>query len=429
MKDLIKKIIVENQQAQPVSGIERIHLHIPLKSGMIITITGARRSGKTHLLWQTINSINKLGILPEQRIFLNFEDERLTLKATDLDLILQSCYELYPEQNPSDFWFFFDEIQNIKGWEKFIRRIYDTISKNIYLTGSNSKMLASEIASELRGRAINFTLYPFSLREYLNFHHAPEKHITTIDRAKITTLAKSFIITGGFPEISKAPPELRIKILQEYFNVMIYRDIVERYEISNPETLKFFIKKALVSVTAPFSVNKTYNDLKSMGYKVSNKYLYDFLEHSTAAFLLETVDKFHFSEIKREKSDKKVYAIDHGLLGAINYSHSQNLGTLLENMVYLEFRKWGKSVYYFKDLHECDFMVAENDAIIPVQVSWTIQDPLTREREINGLLKACRFAGSNTGFIITFDETSHLEVNSISIRCTPVWEYFSNPDC
>lgn len=426
MKDLIKKIIIENQQAAPVAGIQRMHVSIPLKSGMIITITGARRCGKTHLLKQTIRSVTEQGIPLKQTIFLNFEDERLNLNATDLDLILQSCYELFPEQNPADFWFFFDEIQNIEGWEKFIRRVYDNVSQNIYLTGSNSKMLASEIATELRGRSINFTLYPFSLREYLNFHNAPQKHLTTVDRAKITTLTKNFILNGGFPEISKAPPELRIKILQEYFNVMIYRDIVERYEISNPETLKFFIKKALVSVTSPFSVNKTYNDLKSMGYRVSNKYLYEYLEHSTAAFLLETVDKFHFSEIKREKSDKKVYAIDQGLLAAINYSHSQNLGTLLENMVYLEFRKWGNRVYYFKELYECDFIVEENNAFIPVQVSWTLKDALTRDREINGLLKACRHIGANSGVIITFDETSLHEVNNISIQCIPVWEYFWN---
>ena len=293
MKQIIKNIILENQNTDLPEVIPR-NVEIPTNLNVIVSIIGPRRSGKTYLLYNIINRLVKDKLNKERILFLNFEDERLKLNAENLDLILQAYQEIYPEVNLKDAYFFFDEIQNVNGWEKFIRRIYDTKTRHIFITGSNSKLLSTEIATELRGRTITFTNYPLSFNEYLKFNNIKEELFPQKNKSKIIHYAKKFLTEGGFPETISFDPKNRIRILQQYFNVMIFRDILERYKISSPETLKFFIKKIFASVTKPVSVNKTYNDLRSLGYKISNKYLYEYLTYSNTVFLTQSIRKFDF---------------------------------------------------------------------------------------------------------------------------------------
>ncbi|MDG5800649.1 ATP-binding protein [Marinilabiliaceae bacterium ANBcel2] len=425
MKQQLKDIILENQQFNPGTIIKRDYMHIPLNTGMIISIMGARRSGKTFLLYYLITKLKKEGLPVENIVFINFEDERLNLKSTDLDLILQAYQELFPDTDIKNTCFFFDEIQNVNGWEKFIRRVYDTKSKNLFVTGSNSRLLSTEIATELRGRTVSYTIYPFSFNEFVKAKNGPDNHSTQTNRAKLITLAEQFMFEGGFPELTRFDRPFKIKILQEYFNVMIYRDIIERYTISNPEVLKYFIKKIFSAVTGPLSVNKAYNDLKSMGYKVSNKYLYEYLHYCNSVFLTQSINKFDFSEIKQAKSDKKVYIIDNGLLNAIDFHVSENRGKLLENMVAMEFLKQGKKLFYYKDQTECDFIVQEERGnLIPVQVSLSLRETSTRLRETKGLINACNYIGVKNGTIITFDEEETISESSCKINAIPFYRYF-----
>jgi predicted AAA+ superfamily ATPase len=424
MKQKLKEIILENQEFKAGSIINRINLNISLNSGIIVSIMGARRSGKTFLLYYLIEELKRQGVTKEQIVFINFEDERLNLTQADLDLILQAYQEIYPETNLSDVYFFFDEIQNVKGWEKFTRRVYDTKTKKIFITGSNSKLLSSEIATALRGRTISYTVYPLNFKEYLQTQNAPSNLNTQTNRAKVIHLAEKFLFEGGFPELIGFDKSLKIKVLQDYFNVMIYRDIIERYTISNPEVLKFFIKKIFSSVTSPLSVNKAYNDIKSMGYKISNKYLYEYLAYCNAIFLTQSIHKFNFSEIKQAKSDKKVYIIDNGLLSAIDFNISENRGKLLENMVAMEYLKQDKALFYYKDQYECDFIVKDGNKLSPVQVAWTINDPATRYRELRGIYFACKLLNQDKGTIITFDEEEVIETDSVTIRVLPFYKYF-----
>ena len=306
MKDVIKSIIVEFQQRE-LPAIMKRKLVINTDLQIIVSLIGARRSGKTYLLYQSMNELVAKGVSRENIIFLNFEDERLILQSNQLDLILQGFSELYPDKKLSDCYFFFDEIQNINGWEKFVRRIFDNYSKHIFITGSNAKLLSTEIADSLRGRTLTYTVYPLSFVEYLEFKGVEFDTINPRKKAKVINNALQFIKQGGFPEVINFENDVRIKILQSYFNTMIFRDIVERYKINDVLVLKFFIKKLFANIGKPHSVNKIYNDLRSIGYKVSNNYLYDFEQYTYSVFLGISIPKFDYSEIKQAKSDKKLY--------------------------------------------------------------------------------------------------------------------------
>lgn len=424
MKEKIKEILFENQDYEVGNIVSREHIDIPLDSGLVVSLIGSRRSGKTYLLYDQIRRLRQQGIAKTNIVFINFEDERLVFAQQDLDLILQAYQEMYPDIPLREVYFFFDEIQNVTGWEKFVRRMFDSRSKKLFVTGSNSKLLSTEIATELRGRTLSFTVHPFSFREFLTASGVAPSFQTQAQKSKIIKLSEQFLHEGGFPELVSLDKRLKTKMLQEYFNVMIFRDIVERFAVSNPDVLKFFIKKIFAGVSVPFSVNKAYNDLKSMGYKVSNMYLYEYMDHCNAVFMTQTVCKFDYSEIKQSKSDKKVYVIDSGLLAAVDFKASDNRGTLLENAVAMEFLKQGKELFYHKDTHECDFVVKDAMRYVPVQVSWSVAEQDTRRRELRGLLSACQLLKSQSGIIITFDEEAQLTIEDVAVRVVPFYKYF-----
>lgn len=425
MKDIIKSII-KIYQDKKIPDIKMRNQKIPIDIPLIISLIGTRRSGKTYQLFAIKKELLERGVPAQNIVYINFEDERLNLQTSDLDYILQAYFELYPDVQPENCYFLFDEIQNINGWEKFVRRIFDTVSKKIFITGSNSKLLSSEIATSLRGRTLSFTIYPLSLNEYLQFFNVDIDLFNPQKKAKIVKYTEQFLFGGGFPEIVFLDKNIQTQVLQNYFNTMIYRDIIELYKVAAPLVLKYFIKKVFAGIGKPLSVNKIYNDLRSMNYKVSNNYLYDFEEYINSIFLTVSAPKFNYSEIKQEKADKKVYAIDTGLLSAVEFSISENKGKLLENMVFLEFLKAGVNVFYFKDKSECDFVTGKDNDYTPVQVSYTLNDLKTRDREFRGLTEACAFFNKKQATIITFDEKDELEINKLKICVVPVYDYFLN---
>jgi len=422
MKNVLKNIIVNFQTTKLKASLER-NVQMPLDSGIIISVIGVRRSGKTYLLYETIKRILESGIPKKKILYINFEDERLTLAHDQLDLILQAYQELYPRLDLTECYFFFDEIQNIGGWEKFIRRIFDTVSKNIFITGSNSRLLSTEIATELRGRTISYTLYPLSFEEYLRFSKADTGYYGTSQRISILNHFNTFLVYGGFPELINLDKTLKIKKLQDYFNSIIYKDLIERYNISNPAVLKFFIKKILSQVTKPVSINKIYNDLKSLGYRISNNLLYEYSDYIQTSYTSIFINKFEYSEIKQAKSEKKAYAIDNGILSAVDYSFSENHGKLLENLTALEILKSGKDLMYFKDNSECDFIIRDKKSFFPVQVSYSIQDPDTKQREIKGILSACEYIKAKKGTIVTYEEEDTFNTNKIGIDVIPAFKF------
>jgi uncharacterized protein len=427
-KDILKSVLSENQNSKIPLGKAR-NAVIPLNTGQVISVIGARRSGKTYLLYDLMNKLTKKGILRKKMIYVNFEDERfIDFKVSDFDTILQSQRELNPNFNINDCFFFFDEIQNILGWEKFIRRLHESGSKNIFLTGSNSKLLSSEIATSLRGRTIVVEVYPLLFNEYLSFKNIKIDLINPKNKAIIINSLNDFLKYGSFPDIIEQDNDVKILILQGYFNTMIYKDIVERYNITNPMVLKYFIKYLISNNTSEFSVNKIYNSMKSLGLKTGKDILYDYLDYVQNIYLGSVLKKFDYSMRNQEYSDKKIYSIDNGIYTSLNSNTSPNTGKLLETSVFnFLLIKYGKDkLFYFKDNTECDFVVIDNNRVIDlIQVSTSIVEDETRDREINGLVKACEFFKYKNGKIITLNDVEEsIEFKGCQINSIPSWKLF-----
>lgn len=424
-KNVIKGIILQNQNRE-LSYLKKRDVEVPVNTGKIVSVTGVRRCGKTHLLLLTISKLFAENISKENIIFINFEDERLNLKAEELDLIIQSYRELYPEKVIKEVYFFFDEIQNVQGWEKFVRRVYDTVSQNIYITGSNSKMLSSDIATSLRGRNINIELFPLSFAEYVSFKNIDTNFYVPDSKAVLVNELNSYLSSGGFPEIINS--KFSQKILNDYYYVMLYKDLIERYQIKNIPALKYFLTRLIGNIGKPSSIHKIYNELKSAGHKISKDSLYQFAEYAESIYLSFKINKFDYSFIKREQSEKKIYFIDNGLINALTYQFSENYGILLENAVFLFLRqKFGNSVYFYKNKTECDFVVMDKDKVIDIiQVSYDIEDEETLDRETRGLENAAQYFKINKGTIITFDQEaeSFITKKQVQIEIIPAYKYF-----
>jgi len=420
MKRIIKQIIRNFHLSKPFKVKPRA-LKVPLKSKKIITLIGVRRCGKTSILYDTINQLTET-IAKEQILFLNFEDERLELNASNLDLILEGYRELYPHLDLSECYFFFDEIQNVEGWEKFVRRVYDTISQHVYITGSNSKLLSQDIATSLRGRTISYEVYPLSFKEYLDFLDIEVDFYSSQSLAYMQKALLSFLKEGAFPEIIEEDSRSQRKILQEYFSVLIYKDLIERYKVQNVVALKFFLKRLLASSSKPVSINKIFNDLKSNGIKISKNSLYDYLEYAQNIFFSLTLERY---DTKINLVEKKVYTIDVGLNNALIFNFSDNIGKNMENAVFLELKRRELEIYYHQDRSsECDFIVLDRGKVThAIQVTYEMKDEKTRKREIKGLVNACKAFGLSKGLIVSFEERDVFEVEGVMVEVLPLSEF------
>ena len=422
-KELLKKII-RDFHVTALPALKRRTLQVPIDTGKIITLVGVRRSGKTSYLFNLMEDLLEQGVPIPKILYVNFEDERLDLKTEELDLLLQAYQELYPDIQLESCYFFFDEIQNIGDWDKFVRRIYDRGTKNIFITGSNARFLSSEIATSLRGRTVTYEVFPLSFREYLTFKGVIPDVNSSKSIATINHHLGDYLKHGGFPEVINYDEALRNRVLQEYFNVMIYRDLVERYDIKNLPALKFFLKRIMASATKQVSVNNIYNELKSSGFKIGKNQLYDNLEACQNIYLAQILRKHTKSLVGRELGEKKIYAIDIGLLNALDYKFSDDTGKALEQAVFLELRRREKEIYFFKDKSECDFIVKQGlEVTEAIQVAATMSDEKTRKRELRGLTDCCKEFGLREGVILTLGSSEEIDWNEVRIRVIPLFRW------
>lgn len=425
-KELLKTIISDNQ-AQSLPEIWHRSLEIPLQSKKIITLSGVRRSGKTYHLFNLMKRLKDRGLQSELILYLNFEDERLKLTTNDLDLILQAYRELYPNLDISKCYFFFDEIQEVKGWEKFIDRIYHSISNHIFITGSNSTLLSKEIASALRGRTVTYEIYPLSFKEFVDIKNHSINSKTSAGKAKLIHLFGQFLEQGGFPELIEKDQELQSKILQEYFNVMVLKDLIERYKIPQAEILKYFCKRVIGGSAGEFSVHKIYNEIKSQGYKIAKDTVYAYQNYVESIYLARFIPKYAHSIVKTELSQKKSYVIDQGMGVAMDFKLSQDKGRLLETVVCLELIKEGKQIAYMQNGAECDFVFIDKSKVTQaLQVTYNLSEEETRNREIKGLVQTCKNFSLDEGIIITMDQEQDFMIDNIKVKVIPAWKYFYN---
>ncbi|MEI7690275.1 MAG: ATP-binding protein [bacterium] len=423
-KDILKTIISDGQTT-PLPKVWRRQLELPIDSEKIVTLTGVRRSGKTYHLFGTMEQLVESGVDSTKLLYINFEDERLRLSGEEMDEILQAYRELYPDTNLSDVYFFFDEIQEVDGWEKFVDRLYSSITKHIFITGSNSKFLSKEIATSLRGRTITYEVYPLSFSELASITYPDVDPNSSRGKAQLANLYDKYLIRGGFPEVIKSDDSIKDKILQEYFNVMLLHDLVERYNISQSVILKYFCKRVVATTASEFSVNKIYNELKSQGYHISKDTLYSYVDNIESIYLARFVPKYSESFVKSENSQKKVYIIDQGMGASLDFKLAGDKGRLLETTVALELLKQGSQIAYSQDeTSECDFVKINKEQVIEaIQVTYDISDKKTLEREINGLVRCCKRFGLSEGYILTIGADETNKVDGIDVHILSAWKY------
>lgn len=423
-KDIIKNLITDFHE-KGIPSVKPRLLEIPINSKKIIALTGVRRSGKTYHLYNIIDKLIRNKTEINNFLYFNFEDERIDRKTFEFNNIIESYQELYPEIDLNKCYFLFDEIQNIDGWERFVRRVYEQISKNIFVTGSNSRLLSREISTSLRGRSINYEIFPLNFREYLDFKDIEINMNSTRSNSVIFNAFEKFLYDGGFPELIFIDDEIKNSVLQEYFNVMIFRDLIERYEITQTAILKYFCKRVIGNSAKEFSANKIYNEIKSQGYKISKDTIYEFQDYVESIYLAFFLPKYLPSVVKQEFSRKKAYSIDNGLAASINTFFIRDKGATLENLVFLELIKKGKNVFYYSSNYECDFLIIENDSVSEaIQVCYDINDQDTKIREERGLLGACKEFNLNKGLMLTYNDEQKYITDGITIDIMPAYKYF-----
>ena len=428
MKQLFKELILDFQQSDIDAGVPR-HVEITPVHKKAAVCMGVRRSGKSTLMLQLINKLLNKGINKNDILYLNFFDERFhTLKSEGLNDITEAYYTLYPEKkNAATVYYFFDEIQMIEGWEAFVERLLRTEKCEIYLTGSSARMLSKEVATQMRGRAISWELFPFSFREYLCFKGvAAPDDLSARCRMLVEKTFEEYLETGGFPETAGTDKKLRIKIHQEYFGAMLFRDLIERHDISHPKAVADLAHWMSDNTASLYSVNNLTNYLKSLGHKISKSSVSDYIQWFEDAYIFFTVRIFDASLARSNTNPKKIYCIDHSLVRSVSSGILVNSGHLLENLVFITLRRYVQKIYYYKckSGKEVDFIITDKSGKkMLIQVCESLADPKTKNREISALAEAMEELNLNSGTIVTLDKDETITAEAGDISVVPAWRF------
>ena len=412
------------------SGIERPtylnRLKDFLKTGQIVVITGARRAGKSFLMRQLIKSLISDGISRNNILMVNFEDPRFTELDTK---ILQKIYEVYLEfLNPKgDVFIFLDEVQEVSGWEKWVRTIYELKKAKLVISGSNAKLLSAELSTLLTGRHIDLEVFPLSFQEYLIFNGLDLKDKLDFagKRVEIERLFIKYLEWGGFPEVVLSGEKK--KLLFHYFEDIVNKDLVKRHKIRKPAKLNSLAKFYLTNISS----SVTFNSLEKF-LSVSADTVEKFSHYFEDAYLVFFLKRFSFKVKEQEKSPRKVYAIDTGLANVLGFRFSRNLGRLAENIIFVELlrkKTLGENnleFYYWRNSQnkEVDFIIKENLKVSKaLQICWEMNRPETRTREIKPLLKVMEKLKIDKGFIITQDLEKEENIGEKKIKYLPLWKW------
>lgn len=411
-KDLIKYLISYYQDF--VSQVSFEKREYDLEANANYVFVGLRRAGKSYLMYQQIHHLMEQGHSIDEILYFNFEDDRIdSMDISDLDLI-KCCYEEMYEHQPI---FFLDEIQNIQGWEKFARRLADT-GYRVYITGSNAKMLSSEIATTLGGRYLIKEIYPFSFREFLLFKRIDlsDKNVLYKSRNVIVKEYEEYFKNGGLPEtLQMADKRAWISSL---FNKIFFGDLVTRHQVRNDFALRIMIRKLAESVKQPTSFTRIASIASMVGKKISVDTVIDYMGYLQESWLILPFENIA-AKLADKESNKKYYFIDNGIL---NLFLIEPATSLLENQVGIRLRQlYGDQVYFYHKGIEVDFVVF--DERLAFQVSYSLADPETEKREVDALLKLNKVLPMRKLLIVTKDEEREITKNGITIEVIPIWKW------
>lgn len=413
MKELLKGIIFEQQDFCRNIVKDTIPRDIEdewVTTSEILIITGIRRCGKSVLLQQLRSRLS------EQDFFFNFDDERLAnFTVSDFQTLQECFFELFGQQHT----YYFDEIQNISGWESFVRRLYNEGCK-VVITGSNARMLSRELGTHLTGRYISVEIYPFSFDEYLkliNIHPVQADFYTTAGRSGLLAQFKDFIERGGFPRYLQTHST---RYLSSLYESIIFRDVMTRNALTNEKEIKELVFYLASNATKRI----TYSSLgKIIGIRHAET-VKNYLEYIQQTYMIFQLMKYSPSVKVQMLNPKKIYFIDNAIIGRIGFNATDNIGYKLENIVFIELKRRGYDIFYHSDKKECDFIVRQESRITQAyQVTVSISDAKTRKREISGLQEAMNTYGLSEGYIITMDEKETIQLGDDTIHVVPTWEW------
>ena len=411
-KEKIKQIIIDQQEffSQLDGLIEReISLENYLKNNEITIITGIRRCGKSSLLKIISKKIS------EKFIYINFDDIRFTdFNISNFQDIEDITSEIYGIKTKVTY--LLDEIQNIPSWEKWINNLYAKKIK-VFVTGSNSNLLSSEISTYLTGRNKIIRLYPFSFREFLSFKNIKIDFKTTNEKRAIFQAFNEYFENGGFPLVIKNND---LSLSKQYFEDILNKDIIKRYNIKKVKELKDLILYLFSNVSRTYS----YSTLKQVSGIKSLSMINNYIEYLKNVFVASTINRFDYSIKKQNVSSSKFYTLDNSFLKTVAFNFSENLGKRLENLVFVELTRKNSSTYYHSQKKECDFVIKEALKITKViQVCLSLEDPSTKKREIEGLLEALNEYKLKEGLILTMDKEDEILIDNKKIIIKPVWKW------
>jgi len=377
-----------------------------LSHEQIVVISGIRRSGKSTLMRQFAGRFPAF-------YYINFDDERLIdFGLADFSRLMVAFQKILPDVRV----IFIDEIQNVEGWERFVRRIHDEGYK-IFLTGSNARLLGSELATHLTGRYVKIELYPFSFAELLAFRQIGYGTVSSSKKAEILAVFDEYLEHGGFPEFIRYRDR---EFLQRTYDDILFRDIITRFGIREVKAFKQLVQYLFANLASEAS----YNALKkTLGFKspMSVRSYIGFVEES---YLIFECFRYDRSLKKQFANPKKIYVIDTGMRNAVAFRFSEDSGRLLENLVFIELKRRNDEVWYFRGKRECDFVIRDSGVITSaIQVCYELNGT-NREREIGGLVEAMTDLGLDEGIILTYSQDETIPVDTgRTITVVPVWRW------
>lgn len=431
MIDMLKEIILDFQEIDLPTGVPR-RIAVAKVPGKATVCIGVRRSGKSTFMFQLMKKLQDSGVARQNILYLNFFDDRLhRLQHDNLGVILEAYFSLYPEKkNAEKVYCFFDEIQVVPGWEPFVDRLMRMEKCEVYITGSSAQMLSREIATQMRGRALSWEMFPFSFREFLDYKGIEsDGPLSTKKRLTVQKAFEEYWETGGFPEVAGLDRMLRIKTHQEYFNAMLFRDLVERHDISHPKAVTDLAHWLVDNTGSLYSINNLTGYLKSLGHKAPKSAVSDYLEWFEDAYVLFTVRIFDASLARANTNPKKIYCVDHALVTSISSGILVNSGHLLENLVFTALRRVTPDIFYYKTKagREVDFIAGrQGSSRMLVQVCESMADQQTRKRETTALAEAMTELKLSQGIIVTRNEEEQIRVDSGKIDMVPAWRFLLN---
>ncbi|HBB92123.1 MAG TPA: AAA family ATPase [Bacteroidales bacterium] len=433
MIQTIQEILLDAQEREWFQGTAR-HLKVRVVPRKATVLIGVRRCGKSTLMHQISKELQSGGVSRENILYLNFFDDRLSgLKTAGADTIMEAYFRLYPgKRGVEKIYCFFDEVQVIPGWEAFVDRILETENCEVYLTGSSAQMLSREIATQMRGRALSWELFPFSFGEYLDFAGISSRATYgTGSRYQIQKGFEAYWETGGFPEVMGMDPFLRIKIHQEYLSSILFRDLIERYDIPHPRAVADLAHRLIGSAGSLYTLNGLTNYLKSIGHKVPKSSVADYLAWFEDAYFLFTVRIFDASYGKSNANPKKIYGVDHAFIRSIAPGILVNSGHMLENLVFIALRRGSDKIYYYRTRNgqEIDFLIIGNNGLKSLyQVTESLENPATRAREVKSLNAAMKELDLNSATIVTRNGEEVISTDVGEIEVIEAWRFLLRQD-